>query len=135
MKIKGQEHAYAKAITGAVGGAAGVTHCGDTLRTDCEPNDNVEALRMWMDEHQIEQLTFYKASWCEKCKNTWFVWRMWVHEVLVLWEYIEKHILNSASVNEMTKVWKENWMITIVQDAILKAAMWQTTLDEALKLI
>lgn len=88
-----------------------------------------------MDENEIDQLNFYKSTWCEKCKNTWYKWRMWIHEVLVLWEYLEKMILNSASVNEMTKLWKEHWMITIVQDAILKAAMWQTTLDEALKLI
>jgi hypothetical protein len=35
----------------------------------------------------------------------------------------------------MAKVAIKNGMITIVQDAILKAALWDTTLEEAFKLI
>ena len=46
LKVKGDERAYAAAIQGAVGGAAGVTHEAKTLHTDCEPNRNVEAMRM-----------------------------------------------------------------------------------------
>ena len=29
----------------------------------------------------------------------------------------------------------KHWMITIVQDALIKSLMWQTTVEEALKLI
>jgi dTDP-4-amino-4,6-dideoxygalactose transaminase len=67
VRVKGQERAYAQAITGAVGGAAGVTHGGGALRTDCEPNDNVEALRMWMDEHQIECRSVWKPMHKQPC--------------------------------------------------------------------
>ena len=38
LKIKGQENAYKEVITGAVGGAAGVTHAAQTAVTDCQPN-------------------------------------------------------------------------------------------------
>lgn len=54
LRIKGQENAYNKVITSAVGGAAGVIHAVDSAVTDCQPNDNVEALRMYMDAAQIE---------------------------------------------------------------------------------
>lgn len=60
LKIKGQENAYKATITGAVGGAAGVTHAATTLHTDCEPNDNVEALRMGLDALQIEARPVWK---------------------------------------------------------------------------
>ncbi len=60
LRIAGQEHAYEVAVQGAVGGAAGVTHQAETLRTDCQPNDNVEALRMYLDKAGIESRPVWK---------------------------------------------------------------------------
>lgn len=60
LKIKGQENAYRKVITGAVGGAAGVTHAASTATTDCQPNDNVEALRVALDAANIEARPLWK---------------------------------------------------------------------------
>ena len=60
LRIKGQENAYKKVITGAVGGAAGVTHATTTATTDCQPNDNVEALRMYLDAAGIESRPLWK---------------------------------------------------------------------------
>ena len=60
LRIKGQENAYKQVITGAVGGAAGVTHATSTATTDCQPNDNVEALRMALDAAGIESRPLWK---------------------------------------------------------------------------
>jgi len=60
LKVKGQENAYKKVITGAVGGAAGVTHTVASATTDCQPNDNVEALRMALDAAGIESRPLWK---------------------------------------------------------------------------
>ena len=60
LRVKGQEMAYRKVITGAVGGAAGVTHTVDSATTDCQPNDNVEALRMALDGAGIESRPLWK---------------------------------------------------------------------------
>jgi dTDP-4-amino-4,6-dideoxygalactose transaminase/very-short-patch-repair endonuclease len=60
LKVVGQEHAYEVAITGAVGGAAGVTHQAKSLHTDCEPNANVEAMRMALDKANIEARPLWK---------------------------------------------------------------------------
>jgi len=60
LQIKGQENAYQVAIQGAVGGAAGVTHQVEELHTDCEPNTNVEALRMYLDTRGIESRPLWK---------------------------------------------------------------------------
>ena len=58
--IHGEEQAYAEAIEGAVGGAAGVVHSGGSVHTDCEPNRNVEALRLYLDKAGIESRPLWK---------------------------------------------------------------------------
>lgn len=60
IHIKGQENAYAEVITGAVGGAAGVTHATKSAHTDLEPNTSVEALRLALDAAGIESRPLWK---------------------------------------------------------------------------
>ena len=60
LHVKGEEHAYEAAVQGAVGGAAGVTHAAGTLHTDCEPNRNVEAMRIALDAAGIESRPLWK---------------------------------------------------------------------------
>lgn len=54
VKVKGQENAYKEVIKTAVGGAAGVIHQVDSPTTDCQPNDNVEAMRVFMLDKKVE---------------------------------------------------------------------------------
>lgn len=54
VKVVGQENAYKEVIKSAVGGAAGVIKQVDSATTDCQPNDNVEALRVFMLNKKVE---------------------------------------------------------------------------------
>ena len=58
LRIKGQENAYKDVVRTAVGGAAGVIHAVAT--TDCQPNENVEALRAFMLGKKIEARPVWK---------------------------------------------------------------------------
>ena len=60
LKVRGQENAYRQVITGAVGGAAGVIHTAKAATTDCQPNDNVEAMRMALDQAGVEARPVWK---------------------------------------------------------------------------
>ena len=60
LRIKGQEDAYKEVIKTAVGGAAGVIHAVESATTDCQPNDNVEALRVYMLSKKIEARPVWK---------------------------------------------------------------------------
>ncbi|MEE1175773.1 MAG: aminotransferase class I/II-fold pyridoxal phosphate-dependent enzyme [Paludibacteraceae bacterium] len=60
VKIKGQENAYKEVIKSAVGGAAGVIKAVDSATTDCQPNENVEALRVFMLSKKIESRPVWK---------------------------------------------------------------------------
>ena len=65
VKVKGQENAYKTIVTGAVGGAAGVIHAASSAVTDCQPNDNVEALRVALDQAAIEARPVWKPMHCQ----------------------------------------------------------------------
>ncbi len=65
LKIKGQENAYKEVVKGAVGGAAGVIHMAESATTDCQPNENVEALRVFMDAAGIEARPLWKPMHCQ----------------------------------------------------------------------
>ena len=67
LKIKGQENAYKTIVKGAVGGAAGVIHMADSATTDCQPNDNVEALRVFLDAAEIEARPVWKPMHKQPC--------------------------------------------------------------------
>ena len=60
LKIRGQENAYKEVIKTAVGGAAGVIQAVDSATTDCQPNENVEAMRVFMLEKKIEARPVWK---------------------------------------------------------------------------
>jgi len=88
-----------------------------------------------MDKQEVEKITFYHGEWCDKCHWTWYKGRLGIHEVLIIEDYLEPMILAEDSANNMAKAAVQNGMITIVQDGILKAALWDTTLEEAFKLV
>ena len=60
VRIQGQENAYKETVKSAVGGAAGVIHQVDSPTTDCQPNDNIEALRIYMLAQKIEARPVWK---------------------------------------------------------------------------
>ena len=60
VRIKGREDAYKAVINGAVGGAAGVTHAAKAATTDCQPDADVEALRVWLDKANVEARPLWK---------------------------------------------------------------------------
>ncbi len=60
LKIKGEENAYSSAVTSIVGGAGAVTEQTKEVHTDCEPNTNVEALRLGLAALGIETRPLWK---------------------------------------------------------------------------
>ena len=54
VKIQGQEKVYKEVIKSAVGSVPSVIKMIDCAVTDCQPNDNVEALRVFMHNKRVE---------------------------------------------------------------------------------
>ena len=70
VKVVGQENAYKEVIKSAVGGAAGVIHAVDSAVTDCQPNANVEALRVFMLAKKVECRPLWKPMHKQPIYNT-----------------------------------------------------------------
>lgn len=60
VRVKGQDDVYNESVSGAVGGAAGVVHQAAFAHTDCEPDANVEAMRVALDSVGIESRPLWK---------------------------------------------------------------------------
>lgn len=88
-----------------------------------------------MEAEELKNLTFFEWKGCDACAWTGYKGRLWIHEVLIVWDYFEEMILEKRSSNEMAEKAIEHGMITIVQDGLIKAALGETTIEEALKLI
>lgn len=67
LHVSGQENVYKSTVKTAVGGAAGVIHFVDQPHTDCEPNANVEALRVYLDKLNIESRPLWKPMHKQPC--------------------------------------------------------------------
>lgn len=59
-RVKNRDEAYRQTISGAIGGAAGVTHAAADVHTDCEPDADVEALRLTLAANNIESRPLWK---------------------------------------------------------------------------
>ena len=65
LHVNGEEDAYRTSVTSAVGGAGSVLHVTECPHTDCEPNRNVEAMRIWLDKNNIEARPLWKPMHCQ----------------------------------------------------------------------
>ena len=88
-----------------------------------------------LDDETLKNLKFYEWKWCDKCNGSGYKWRLWIHEVLLVEDYLEPMILEKASANKIKDEAVKHWMITIVQDWLLKALLWETTVEEVFKFI
>ena len=60
LHVEGEAEAYQATVLASVGGVGNVLHTSDNLHTDCEPNPNVEAMRIFLDKNEIEARPLWK---------------------------------------------------------------------------
>lgn len=60
VKVKGEENAYAETLQNVVCYTGNITHAPTTLTTYCQPNNNVEAMRIALDKAGIEVRPLWK---------------------------------------------------------------------------
>ncbi len=82
----------------------------------------------------IENLKFYKGKGCPACHNLGYKGRIGIYEVLLVSPDIEKMILEEkVSEYDLEKKAKEEGMVTMVQDGLLKALQGITSVEEVFK--
>ena len=79
------------------------------------------------------KLQFYHSPGCPACKSLGYLGRTGVYEVFIINEAVEKLINKTASNTEIKKQAVADGMITMAQDAILKALDGVTDLEEVFR--
>ena len=74
--------------------------------------------------------TIYRSSGCSKCNFIGYTGRIGLYEMFTLTPNIEKIILQSTSASEVMSKAREDGMITMQEDGILKAIKGITSLEE-----
>lgn len=90
---------------------------------------------IWMKLLPVESMKLYTWTWCDKCANSWYKWRIWIFEILALSPEIKDLIRASASSEDILKVAKNGSLITMREDWILKAIKWFITIEELLRVL
>jgi type IV pilus assembly protein PilB len=80
----------------------------------------------------LDGASLRKGRGCSKCRRTGYKGRVCVFELLVLEEEIREAILNRRPSYEIRRISREKGMASLLEDAISKAAMGLTTVDEIL---
>jgi len=82
----------------------------------------------------FNNLVFYKGKGCEACHSLGYKGRIGIYEVLLVSPDIEKMILEEkVSEYDLEKKAKEEGMVTMVQDGLLKALQGITSVEEVFK--
>lgn len=67
---------------------------------------------------------------CEKCWMVWYAWRIAAIETFEVSDDIKDAILKGKSPLEIYSIARQNWYLTMKEDAYIKMLQWTTTLDE-----
>lgn len=90
---------------------------------------------IWMSSISTTNIKLYEWTWCEKCNNSWYLWRIWIYEIITLNEDLRILIREWKSTDEIIRKARDWDLITMKEDGILKAIKWYTTIEEILRVI
>ncbi len=79
-------------------------------------------------------LIFYRPKGCQKCFNSGYQGRVGITEILIMTNMIKELILARASELDIKQAAQEAGMVTMREDAVIKASQGLTTLEEVVRL-
>ena len=90
---------------------------------------------IWMSSLSSNFIKLYEWTGCEKCNNSWYLWRIWIYEIISLNEDLRNLIRAGSTTDKIIKKARDWDLITMKEDGILKAIKWYTTIEEILRII
>lgn len=76
---------------------------------------------------------FYKGKGCERCGGEGYKGRLGIYETLEMTSAIQKMVGDNSTADEIEKKAKEEGMITMLEDGVIKALRGVTTIEEVLR--
>jgi type IV pilus assembly protein PilB len=90
-------------------------------------------LRKVVERWDVEIPAFYRGLGCMKCRNTGYIGRIAIHEILVPDEEVLDLIATDKSIKEIQEAANEKGMLSLHHDGIEKIKAGITTLEEILR--
>ncbi len=81
----------------------------------------------------VEKIAFYKGEGCNRCGQTGYKGRLGIYEIMEMDEELIKMINSHGTADDIKKYARENGMITMLEDGLVKAKMGITTISEVLR--
>lgn len=81
----------------------------------------------------ISSLLFYRGKGCKECNNTGYKGRLGIYEVLEVTDAISNLIIKKADKNQLRQQAQNEGMITMIEDAFIKAKNGITTIEEIVR--
>ena len=102
--------------------------------TDCkEPYEPAINVRRSVERVAGEVDTFYRGVGCSKCRNTGYVGRIGIYELLVPNEEMRDLITGSPGINDLRSTAIECGLMTLRDDGMCKIKAGLTTVEEVLR--
>ena len=112
-------------------------HCKKEKEKTVEEQMLIESMMkdIWMKTIQAQWVKLYEWTWCEHCNHSWYLWRIWIYEIISLNEELKNLIRQWASVEEIIREARKWDFISMKEDWILKTIRGYTTIEEILRVI
>jgi type IV pilus assembly protein PilB len=81
----------------------------------------------------LKNMLFYRGKGCRKCGKSGYKGRIGIYEVLEITEGIKELINKKAAAREIEQLAKENGMVKMFEDGVIKAKKGITSLEEVLR--
>ncbi|MBR2215822.1 MAG: type II/IV secretion system protein [Selenomonadaceae bacterium] len=79
--------------------------------------------------------TFYRGRGCDQCRQTGFLGRLAIHEILTVTPPLKEAILARRNIEEVRRMAKEAGLQTLYKDGLEKALLGLTTLSEVRRVL
>ncbi|TSC95592.1 MAG: type II secretion system protein E [Parcubacteria group bacterium Athens1014_10] len=91
--------------------------------------ENIPNLEKYLPQ-KTEKMKFYKGKGCSNCQNRGYQGRIAITEVLDITDEMKEIITNGCKIDEVKKEFKNQEMLSMKQDGIIKAIKGFTSLEE-----
>jgi type IV pilus assembly protein PilB len=103
-------------------------HCKETLTV---PADVIS--RLSMNHEEVSASTYYRGRGCSRCKDTGFLGRLAILEVLPVTNALREQILHNTSAKALKELALQEGLRTLRMAGLEKAKAGLTSLDEVLR--
>lgn len=92
-------------------------------------------LKEYINDLNMDKLTFHRGSGCPRCANTGYSGRLAITEVIDVNDQIKESIMDRTKVLKIEDIQKSQEFITMKHDGLIKVLQGLTTLEEILRVV